>query len=118
MIQIWEDAESLTEWNRLNRIDTIADEAAQAEYAKLTQDLPIRYTIRSYQSSAAIGKSGILENNMEQTIYETTNILKEEIAPEAVKGTLLTQADLTFYIMLSEEEKNAMLSFIEEKEEF
>lgn len=118
LLRTLEDADSLSEWNRLSGTELTADaDAEQTEYEKLTQDLPISCIIRSYKSAAAVGKKDTLEPYITQTIYETTNIIKEEIAPEMIKNLPLSSEDLTFYVLLSEEEKQTLLSFLEEKEE-
>lgn len=119
LLRMLEDTDSLSTWNSFgNAALAPEDDATQAEYEKLTQSLPILCTIRSYKTAAAIGKEDSLEDYITQTVYADTNIIKEEISPEMIKNMPVAPEALTFYVMLSEEEKQTLLSFAEEKEEF
>ena len=55
------------------------------------------------------------EKLMELTVYEDSNIIKEQIAPETIRGGYVAEEFLTFYTTVSDEDKNFILSLAEIK---
>ncbi len=47
---------------------------------------------------------------MEITVYENSNIIKEQISPDNIKGTSVPEEYLTFYGTVSEEDREFLLS--------
>ena len=75
----------------------------------------LSYGVRiiSYKSSAALHSDGTLEKLMETTIYENSNIIKEQVEPDNIKGLSIPKEYLTFYISISKEDKDFLLSLAE-----
>ena len=76
-------------------------------------DLDELCTIISYKTPVAAWHDGSLEKWMELTVYEDSNIIKEQIAPETIKGGYVSEEFLTFYVMVSDEDKAFILSLME-----
>lgn len=76
-------------------------------------DLDEICTIISYKTPVAAWHDGSLEKWMELTVYEDSNIIKEQIAPETIKGGYVSEEFLTFYVMVSDEDKAFILSLME-----
>ena len=76
-------------------------------------DLDEICTIISYKTPVAAWHDGRLEKWMELTVYEDSNIIKEQIAPETIKGGYFSEDFLTFYVMVSDEYKAFILSLME-----
>ena len=80
-------------------------------------DLDEICTIISYKTPVAAWHDGSLEKWMELTVYEDSNIIKEQIAPETIKGGYVSEEFLTFYVMVSDEDKAFILSLMAGKRE-
>lgn len=78
-----------------------------------TEELNVLYTIISYKDPVAVYNDGTPEKLMELTIYEDSNIIKEQIAPETIKGGYVDEEFLTFYTTVSDEDKSFILSLVE-----
>lgn len=76
-------------------------------------DLDELCTIISYKTPVAAWHDGSLEKWMELTVYEDSNIIKEQIAPETIKGGYVSEEFLTFYVTVSDEDKAFILSLME-----
>ena len=85
----------------------------RTELKNAAEGLSTLYTIISYKSSAAVLNSGTLEKLMETTIYESSNIIKEQVAPGNIKGISIPEDYLSFYISVSEEDMDFLLSLAE-----
>ena len=71
------------------------------------------YTIVSYKEPAAVYNNGALEKLMEITVYEDSNIIREQVVQESIKGDYIPEEYLIFYSMVSDENKNFILSLTE-----
>ena len=71
------------------------------------------YTIVIYKAPVAVINNGALEKLMELTIYEDSDIVKEQIAPESIKMFKIPEEFLVFYSTVSDEEKDFMVSLAE-----
>ena len=98
----------LSQFNSLSYTDSEGDELA-SEAGNLTE----LYTIISYKTPVAVYNDGTLEKLMELTVYEDSNIIKEQIAPESIKGAYVPEEFLVFYSMVSDEDKEFILSLAE-----
>lgn len=54
--------------------------------------LKVIYTIISYKIPVAACNDGNLEKLMELTVYEDSNIIKEQIALETIKGNMFPKS--------------------------
>ena len=108
------DEEILSQFNDLNYTDIPADtdEEMDALESKIG-DLNVICTIISYKTPVAAYHDGSLENLMELTVYENSNIIKEQIAPETIRGGYVPKEILTFYVTVSDKDKNFILSLAE-----
>lgn len=108
------DEEILSQFNDLNYTDipSDTDEEMDALESKIG-DLNVICTIISYKTPVVAYNDGSLEKLMELTVYEDLNIIKEQIAPETIKGGYVPEEFLTFYVTVSDEDKNFILSLVE-----
>ena len=108
------DEEILSQFNDLNYTDipSDTDEEMDTLESKI-EDLNVICTIISYKTPVAAYNDGSLEKLMELTVYEDSNIIKEQIAPETIKGGYVPKEFLTFYVTVSDEDKNFILSLTE-----
>lgn len=108
------DEEILSQFNDLNYTDipSDTDEEMDALESKI-EDLNVICTIISYKTPVAAYNDGSLEKLMELTVYEDSNIIKEQIAPETIKGGYVPEEFLVFYVTVSDEDKNFILSLAE-----
>lgn len=114
LVNVIEDTDILYQFNNLDYTDISTDtDFSQTELENVTEDLSVLYTIISYKSSAALHSGGTLEKLMETTIYENSNIIKEQVEPDNIKGLSIPKEYLTFYISISEEDKDFLLSLSE-----
>ncbi|MDO4305078.1 MAG: hypothetical protein Q4D94_14320 [Bacillota bacterium] len=108
------DEEILSQFNGLNYMDIPSDTDAEMDALESKmEDLNVLCTIVSYKTSAAAYNDGSLEKLMELTVYEDSNIIKEQIAPETIKGEYVPEEFLTFYVTVSDEDRNFILSLAE-----
>ena len=108
------DEEILSQFNDSNYTDipSDTDEEMDTLESKI-EDLNVICTIISYKTPVAAYNDGSLEKLMELTVYEDSNIIKEQIAPETIKGGYVPKEFLTFYVTVSDEDKNFILSLME-----
>lgn len=117
LVNVIEDADILSQFNDLDDTDLSTDaDASQSELANATEDCSVLYTIISYKSSAALLKDESPEKLTKITVYENSDIIREQIDPDNVKGVSVPASDLTFYISISEEDKAFLLSLAEFRE--
>lgn len=108
------DEEILSQFNDLDYTDISSDTDGEMDALESTMgDLNVLCTIISYKTPAAAYHDGSLEKLMELTVYEDSNIIKEQIAPETIKGGYVPEEFLTFYVTVSDEDKNFILSLME-----
>ena len=108
------DEEILSQFNGLNYADVPSDTDAEMDILESkTENLKVLYTIISYKAPVAAYNDGNPEKLMELTVYEDSNIIKEQIAPETIKGGYVSEEFLTFYVMVSDEDKAFILSLME-----
>ena len=108
------DEEILSQFNDLDYTDISSDTHAEMDALESTMgDLNVICTIISYKTPVAAYNDGSLEKLMELTVYEDSNIIKEQIAPETIKGGYVPKEFLTFYVTVSDEDKNFILSLVE-----
>lgn len=72
-----------------------------------------RYIGELYKAPVAVYNDGTPEKLMELTVYEDSNIVREQIAPESIKMYGIPEEFLVFYSKVSDEEKDFMLSLAE-----
>lgn len=114
LVSVIEDTNILHQFNDLDYTGTSNDtDFSQTELKNAAEGLSTLYTIISYKSSAAVLNSGTLEKLMETTIYESSNIIKEQVAPGNIKGFSIPEDYLSFYISVSEEDMDFLLSLAE-----
>ena len=110
------DEDTLRRFSGLDYTDISSDTDAEMDILESkTADLKVLYTIISYKASVAVDNDGNSEKLMELTVYEDSNIIKEQIAPETIKGGYVAEEFLTFYTTVSDEDKNFILSLAEIK---
>ena len=100
------DEEILSQFNDLNYTDipSDTDEEMDTLESKI-EDLNVICTIISYKTPVAAYNDGSLEKLMELTVYEDSNIIKEQIASETIKGGYVAKEFLEFYTTVSDEDK-------------
>ena len=114
LVNVIKDTDILYQFNNLDYTDISADtDSSQNELEIVTEDLSVLCTIISYKSSAALHSGKTLEKLMETTIYENSNIIKEQVEPDNIKGRSIPEEYLTFYITISKEDKDFLLSLAE-----
>lgn len=108
------DEEILSQFNDLNYTDIPSDTDKEMDTLESKiEDLNVICTIISYKTPVSAYNDGSLEKLMELTVYEDSNIIKEQIAPETIKGGYVPKEFLTFYVTVSDEDKNFILSLME-----
>lgn len=88
-------------------------DSAQDELANAVGNLTEVCTIVIYKAPVAVFNNGALEKLMELTVYEDSNIVKEQIVPESIKAYSIPKEFLVFYSTVSDEEKDFILSLAE-----
>ena len=110
------DEDTLLRFSGLDYTDISSDTDAEMDILESkTGDLKVLYTIISYKASVAVDNDGNPEKLMELTVYEDSNIIIEQIAPEIIKGGYVAEEFLTFYTTVSDEDKEFILSLAETK---
>lgn len=89
------------------------EDSEQDELASAVGNLTEVYTIVIYKAPVTVYNDGTLEKLMELTIYEDSNIIKEQFAPESIKMYRIPEEFLAFYSTVSDEEKDFILSLAE-----
>ncbi|MBO5473082.1 MAG: hypothetical protein J6A08_04765 [Lachnospiraceae bacterium] len=108
------DEKILSQFNDLNYTDIPSDTDAEMDALESKmEDLNVLCTIVLYKTSVAAYNDGSLEKLMELTVYEDSNIIKEQIAPETIKEGYVPEEFLTFYVTVSDEDINFILSLAE-----
>lgn len=111
LINSIEDVDTLYQFENLDYIDIPEDTASeQTELENMIVELSPLYTIISYKTPAAIYGSETLEKLTEITVYDNSNIIKEQVDPENIKGVSIPEEYLSFYFTVSEEDKTFLLS--------
>ena len=111
LVNTIEDENILYQFRQLDDRDTSFESDSEQEELKNTaESLAVLYTIISYKKPAAVYNDGALEKEMEITVYENSNIIKEQISPDNIKGTSVPEEYLTFYGTVSEEDREFLLS--------
>lgn len=114
LLSVIEDTNILHQFNDLDYTGTLNDaDFSQTELKNAAEDLSPLVTIISYKSSAAVLTSGTLEKLMETTVYESSNIIKEQVVPGNIKGISVPEDYLSFYISVSDEDIDFLLSLAE-----
>lgn len=110
------DEDTLLRFSGLDYTDISSDTDAEMDILESkTENLKVLYTIISYKAPVAAYNDGNPEKLMELTVYEDSNIIKEQIAPETIRGGYVAEEFLTFYTTVSDEDKNFILSLAEIK---
>lgn len=108
------DKDSLQRFSGLNGADILSGGVTeQAELKKETETLTEVYRIIAYKEPAAAVNDGSLERLTELTVYEDSNIVREQVAQEAVKAVSLPEQFLTFYMSVSDADKDFLISLAE-----
>lgn len=108
------DQDILNKFNSLNGTDVPSEtDSEEDKLVNEIESLAVLYTIIPYKMPAAVHNDGTLEKLMEMTVYEDSNIIKEQIAPENIKGTYIPEEYLTFYVAVSDKDKKFILSLAE-----
>ena len=111
LINSVEDIDTLYQFENLEYIDITEDTTSeQTELENMIGELSPLYTIISYKTPAAIYGNETLEKLTEITVYDNSNIIKEQVEPENIKGVAISEEYLSFYFTISEEDKTFLLS--------
>lgn len=113
LINTISDEDILRRFSSLSYTDIPVEDSEQDELASAAGNLTEVYTIVTYKAPVAVFNNGALEKLMELTIYEDSNIVKEQYAPESIKVYNISEEFLVFYSTVSDEEKDFMLSLAE-----
>lgn len=113
LINTISDEDILRRFSSLSYADIPVEDSEQDELASAVGNLTEVYTIVIYKAPVAVYNDGTLEKLMELTIYEDSNIVKEQIALESMKMYKIPEEFLTFYSTVSDEEKVFLLSLAE-----
>lgn len=113
LINTISDKDILHRFSGLSYTDIPVEDSEQEELASAVGSLTEVYTIVIYKAPVAVYNNGTLEKLMELTIYEDSNIVKEQFASESIKMLMIPEKFLVFYSMVSDEEKDFMLSLTE-----
>ena len=113
LINTISDEDILRRFSSLSYTDIPVEDSEQDELASAVGNLTEVYTIVIYKAPVAVFNNGALEKLMELTIYEESNIVKEQIAPESIKAYSIPKEFLVFYSTVSDEEKDFILSLAE-----
>lgn len=114
LINSIEDVDILYQFSHLGYTDFSADtDSEQTELENMTEELSALYTIISYKTPVAIYGDETLEKLTEITMYENSNIIKEQVEPENIKGLAIPEEYLIFYYTVSEDDKTFLLSLAE-----
>ena len=108
------DEDVLKQFSSLNFTDIASDtDSEQDALESNAEELTVLYTIISYKAPVAVHNDGTPEKLTEITVYEESNIIREQVAPESIKGGYISEEYLTFYSIVSDEDKNFLLSLAE-----
>lgn len=108
------DQDALQRFGALNGEDILSGEVSeQSELEKETESLTELYKIIAYKEPVAAVNNGSLEKLIELTVYEDSNIVREQVAQEAVKAFSLPDQFLTFYMSVSDTDKDFLISLAE-----
>lgn len=113
LINTISDEDILRKFGSLSCADIPVEDSEQDELANAAGNLTEVYTIAIYKAPVAVYNDGTLERLMELTIYEDSNIVKEQYVPESIKMYKIPEELLVFYSMVSDEEKDFILSLAE-----
>lgn len=119
LINIITDEDILYQFSHLESMSGLDDsgifddmDSSQDGLADRVDETAVLYRMVSYKTPAAVLNDGKLEKETEITIYEDSDIVKEQIMPEAVKGMNVLEEYLTFYNLVSEEDKEFLLKLV------
>ncbi len=108
------DKNTLKQFSSFNDTNGPSDsDLEQRELENKIGSSRVLYTIISYKEPVAMIHDGELEKLVEMTVYEDSNIIREQVAPENVKVAHIPEEYLTFYMTISDEEKDFILSLAE-----
>lgn len=113
LINTISDEDILRRFSSLSYTDIPVEGSEQDELASVVGNFTEVYTIVIYKAPVAVINNGALEKLMELTIYEDSDIVKEQIAPESIKMFKIPEEFLVFYSTVSDEEKDFMVSLAE-----
>lgn len=108
-----EEEESLLEFNQKTTSDEQWDEEymdRKEEFLKKLEDHKPLYSFISYKKPVAMNNDGTLEKLSEITVYKDSNIIKQEISPDAVKNVTVPSEYLTNYYESSDDTIDYLLS--------
>lgn len=112
LINTIEDKNILSQFNKIQGNDISYEQ--ESEIKNTINNLTELYTIISYKAPASRWNNGTLEKLMEITIYSDIDMIKEQIAPENIKNFNVSEEFMTFYVSISPEEKEFLLSLAEQ----
>lgn len=108
------DKDAIQQFDALISADTLSDDLSQQSgLAKETETLTGVYKIISYKEPAAVVNDGTLEKLIELTVYEDSNIVREQIARDVVKAAAIPEEFLTFYMNVSDSDRDFLISLAE-----
>ncbi len=109
------DQDVLQQFSELHDTEILPDaDSEQSELEEELEDCGVLYKIVSYKEPAAVINDGSLEKLAELTVYEGSNIVHERVAPENVKAAQISEEYLGFYMTISDEDKDFILSLADE----
>lgn len=98
--------QAVSKWE--SDISSVTDAEMDALERKM-EDLDVICAIIFYKTPVTACHDGNLEKLMEWTVYEDSNIIKEQIAQKTIRGRYISEEFLTFYVTVSDEDKNFIL---------
>lgn len=105
------DQDTLQRFGALNGEDILSGGVSeQSELEKETGTLTKLYKIISYKEPVAAINDGSLEKLTELTVFEDSDIVREQVAQEAVKAVSVPEQFLTFYMSVSDADKDFLIS--------
>lgn len=112
LINTIEDKNILSQFNKIQGNDISSEQ--ENEIKNTINNLTELYTIISYKTPASHWNNDTLEKLMEITVYSDIDMIKEQIAPENIKNFNVSEEFMTFYVSISPEEKEFLLSLAEQ----
>jgi len=113
LVHTIEDEERLLEFNEKTTCEEQWDDDymdQQEEIQKKVEEHKPQYVFISYKKPVAMKNDGTLEKISEITVYQDSNIIKEQVSPDAVKNFTVPSEYLTYFFESSDETIDYLLS--------
>jgi len=113
LVNTIEDEESVLEFNQKTAFEEELDDDymdQQEEIQKKLEEREPLYIFISYKKPVAMNNDGTLEKISEITVYKDSNIIKEQVSPDAVKNFAVPSEYLATFYESSEETMDFLVS--------